>query len=253
MSTHGMIKIDNVSKQYGRVNAVRNVNLEIEDGTLAAVVGPSGAGKTTLLRCMKGLTIPTSGRILVDGVRVDINNRDLTRSIGWIPQQLDLVKRMSALTSVLCGRLGYVDTFRSMLGLFSMEDKMIALDSLAAVGLRDKTYSRVDMLSGGEQQRVAVARVLAQSPKVILADEPVASLDHRNAVKVIEIISEACKKRGITAVISLHNLSIAEQYADRIVVIQNGMVAYDVKVGEISRQELAHVMGVTDVSHIDKE
>ena len=226
-----MIRIENLTVTYGNVVALKDINLNINDGEFVVVIGPSGAGKSTLLRCLNGLIKPSKGKISVNGIEVTGANgeelRKLRCNIGIIFQQFNLVKRLSVMTNILCGRLGYANELPSLLGHFSKEDKELATKSLARVGLEDKTYQRADTLSGGEQQRVAIARALVQNPSVILADEPMASLDHRLAHLIMDILKRINEEDGITMLVTLHVLELALQYGQRLVALNKGAVVYD--------------------------
>ncbi|HAV19688.1 MAG TPA: phosphonate ABC transporter ATP-binding protein, partial [Firmicutes bacterium] len=185
-----MIQFIDVVKTYSNgVQALKGVNLTINDGEFVAIIGLSGAGKSTLLRSINKMQTITSGHLLVDGVDVgQLKGRQLRllrRSIGMIFQSFNLVKRMSVFNNVLTGRVAYHSTFKTLFGIFPKEDKIMALESLDTMGILEKAFTRADQLSGGQQQRVALARALAQKPKVILADEPVASLDPITTVQVM--------------------------------------------------------------------
>ena len=189
---------------------MKNVSFEVKDGEFLAVIGLSGSGKSTLLRCINRLIEPTSGKIYWNDQDVTAAStaemRKIRRQIGMVFQQFNLVKRSSVFTNVLTGRLGYVNTFSSSLHLFSSDDHKRALTSLEQVGLADKANVRADSLSGGQQQRVGIARALMQEPKLILADEPVASLDPVLAHSILKYLEQLNKERGITVICSLHFL-----------------------------------------------
>lgn len=226
----------------GGAVALRGVDLDVQPGEFVAIVGPSGAGKSTLLRCVKGMIKPTAGSIVVGGVDVSrvrgAELRAAKRAVALIPQQLHLVTRSSVLANVLTGRLGHVGLLRGLLGLYAREDRRIALDQIARVGLDDKARRRVDALSGGEQQRVAICRSLAQQPELILADEPVASLDHVLAGTVMEFLQEINRRDSIGVLIALHDLRLVEAFADRVVVLQRGSVVYDGHCAGMTQKDL---------------
>ena len=238
-----ILEVRDLSKSYGASTTVlRNIRLEVEQGEFLGIIGLSGAGKSTLLRCINRLIEPTSGEIFIprtvfisdtDGSRSDILKlsrrelRLLRRKVGMIFQQFNIVKRFSVIENVLSGALGYQSSLKSCLNLFSQEDKRRALVNLKRVGLLDHAYKRADELSGGEEQRVAIARTLMQSPAIILADEPVSSLDPKLSRVILDILKEVCREDGITALVSLHTLDLTKEYADRIVGLNQGQILFD--------------------------
>ncbi len=202
---------------------------------MLAIIGLSGAGKSTFLRCVNRLVEPTSGIMLVEGrnvVRADF--RQLRQGIGMIFQQFNLVKRLSVLKNVLTGRLACVPVAASWFHRFSPEDVDIAFDCLQRVGIEDKAYDRADNLSGGQQQRVAIARALAQRPRIMLADEPVASLDPETSRVVLGYLRQINQDDGITTIVNLHQLEYAREYADRIIGFRHGQVVFDGAPGEVN-------------------
>jgi phosphonate transport system ATP-binding protein len=213
--------------------ALWNINLEIKDGEFIIIIGPSGAGKTTLIRTINGLVRITDGELIVNGRNLKhLNSKEiklLRREIGMIFQNFNLVKRISVLRNVLVGRLGYTSTIRSILNLFSKEDIKLAFENLKRVGIEDKAYVRADQLSGGQQQRVAIARALTQKPKIILADEPVASLDPPTARVVMDYLKKFNKELRITTIVNLHDLDLASDYAERIIGLNKGEIVFDGK------------------------
>ena len=238
-----ILDIKDLRKSYGATTHVlRGVNLQVEQGEFVGVIGLSGAGKSTLLRCINRLILATSGEIYLprsvfdpqaDGARIDVlklNRRELRllrRKVCMIFQQFNIVKRLSVIENVLSGGLGYQSSVKSCLKLFSREEKRRALVNLKRVGLLDHAYKRADELSGGEQQRVAIARTLMQDPAIILADEPVSSLDPRLSRVVLDILKRVCLEDGITALVSLHTLDLTREYADRIVGLKQGQIFFD--------------------------
>jgi phosphonate transport system ATP-binding protein len=245
-----ILEIDNLQKTYdGKTPVLRGINLRIERGEFVGVIGLSGAGKSTLLRCINRLIEPTAGEIRVpasliaaekDGALVDVVRfssaelRLLRRKVGMIFQQFNIVKRLSVIDNVLAGALGYQPPLRSTLRIFSKVERRRALGNLQRVGLLAHAYKRADELSGGEQQRVAIARTLMQQPVMILADEPVASLDPKLSRVVLDILRRVCREDGITALVSLHTLELTREYADRVVGLKEGQVAFDGPVKELS-------------------
>ena len=227
-----MIEFVGASVVYpGGVTGLDDVTLRIDEGEFVVVVGLSGAGKSTLIRAMNGLVATTEGTLVVDGVTVSGASRsDLRRlraRVGMIFQSFNLVKRVSVLRNVLVGRLHAMSWWRSLLGLFSADDRERALQALERVGIVEKAYVRAANLSGGQQQRVAIARALAQEPAVMLADEPVASLDPPTANQVMRDLRRINRELGITTVVNLHFLDLARQYADRIIGMRAGRVVFD--------------------------
>jgi phosphonate transport system ATP-binding protein len=224
-----MIQLTNVSVQFANVTALQPTSLAFRQGEFVVLLGASGAGKSTLLRCLNLLHKPDTGNIEVTGLG-SLQNRKLLqqfrRQTGMIFQQHQLIGRHSALQNVLMGRLGYHSTLRSLFPL-SWQEQTTGLHSLERVGLLHKALSRVDQLSGGQQQRVGIARALAQQPHLILADEPVASLDPATADRIMALLHRICKEDGISAVVSLHQVELAKRYADRIVGLAHGRVVFD--------------------------
>jgi phosphonate transport system ATP-binding protein len=211
--------------------ALDRVDLDIHPGEFVMVIGQSGAGKSTLLRCLNRLIEPTEGDLSLNGARITGADaealRGVRRHIGMIFQQFNLVKRASVLENVLAGRLGHVPRLPSLIGRFPRGDRALALACLRLVGLEDFADRRADRLSGGEQQRVAIARALAQEPKVILADEPTASLDPRLTESIMSILQQINRDRGLTLVVSQHMLETALAYGTRVVGLRQGRVAFD--------------------------
>ncbi len=226
-----MLKVENLSKTYPNgTQALKNVSFEVKEGEFLAVIGLSGSGKSTLLRCINRLIEPTSGKITWDDEDITAASsseiRKIRRKIGMVFQQFNLVKRSSVLTNVLSGRLGYVDTLTSSLHLFSAADHQRAMDSLDQVGLTDKAHVRADSLSGGQQQRVGIARALMQEPRLILADEPVASLDPVLAHSILKYLEQLNKERGITVLCSLHFLDLVHRYATSAIALKDGEMVF---------------------------
>jgi len=243
-----MIKFVDVTKTYlNGVQALKGVSLEIKDGEFVAIIGLSGAGKSTLLRTINRMIEITSGKIYVDETEVSSlkgkNLRYLRRNIGMIFQSFNLVKKTSVFNNVLTGRVAYHPTFKTLLGLFPKEDKILALDSLDAMGILDKAFIRADQLSGGQQQRVALARALTQKPKVILADEPVASLDPITTVQVMDDFAKVNNDFGITVIANMHHVDLALKYANRIIGIQDGLVVFDGTPKQVTDKILVQIYG----------
>ncbi|AUN94648.1 phosphonate ABC transporter ATP-binding protein [Pseudazoarcus pumilus] len=225
------IVLTGVTKHYAGNTALSKVSMRVEPGEFVVLLGPSGAGKSTIFRCITALTAPDHGKVEVLGERIDqLGKRDLRiarRGIGLIFQQLNLIGRISALKNVLAGRLGYVPAWRVLLHLFPEQDRQQALANLDRVGLLNHAYQRADSLSGGQQQRVAIARALSQQSRVILADEPVSSLDPESSETVLEILRGISHERGIGVLCSLHQVDLAKRFADRIIGVRAGSVVFD--------------------------
>jgi phosphonate transport system ATP-binding protein len=243
-----MLKIEHVSKVYDSgVRALTDINIEVPDGQFLVIIGLSGSGKSTLLRCINRLIEPTEGRILWNDV--DITNttdeelRQIRRRIGMIFQQFNLVKRSKVITNVLAGRLGYTNPLWSFVNHFSREDREKALEKLARVGIRDKAYVRASELSGGQQQRVGIARALMQEPELMLADEPVASLDPATSHSIMQYLQALNKEDGITVLCSLHFLSLARAYADRVIALKDGRLEFDGPPEEIDKKRFQEIYG----------
>jgi phosphonate transport system ATP-binding protein len=227
-----MLKIEHLTKVYPNgTQALQDVSFEVADGEFLAVIGLSGSGKSTLLRCINRLVEPTSGKITWDGEDITAASgaelRRVRRRIGMVFQQFNLVKRAPVITNVLSGRLGYVSPFQSLFNYFSGEDRARALANLDQVDLREKAYVRADSLSGGQQQRVGIARALMQDPRLILADEPVASLDPVLAHSILKYLEQLNKERGITVLCSLHFLDLVHRYATRAIALKDGKLVFE--------------------------
>jgi phosphonate transport system ATP-binding protein len=227
-----ILQIEHLTKRYtGGVLALDDVSFEVPRGQFVAVIGLSGSGKSTLLRCINRLVEPTSGRILFAGMDVtaanDVELRRARRRIGMVFQHFNLVHRSSVLTNVLAGRLGYVNPLWSLANRFPTADKEKAYAQLDRVGLSDKALVRADALSGGQQQRVGIARALMQDPELILADEPVASLDPVLAHSIMQHLEQINREDGVTVLCSLHFLDLVHRYADRVLALNGGRLMFD--------------------------
>jgi phosphonate transport system ATP-binding protein len=245
-----ILEIKDLHQSYGATTPVlRAVSLKIEQGEFVGIIGLSGSGKSTLLRCINRLIDASSGAIMVprslvgggsNNGRADVLKlarpelRLLRRKIGMVFQQFNIAKRLSVIENVLSGGLGYQPALRSTLRIFSAEEQRQALANLKRVGLLDHAYKRADELSGGEQQRVAIARTLMQQPAIILADEPVSSLDPKLSRVVLDILKRVCKEDGITALVSLHTLELTREYADRVIGLKQGQVFFDGPVRDLT-------------------
>lgn len=243
-----MVEVRNLTKAYGNnPPAIRDISLKFKRGEFVVLLGPSGVGKSTLLRCLNLLVRPTSGSVIVDGEDLStLSGRELLRArrrIGMIFQEFNLVNRMSVLTNVLCGRLGTLGFWRALTYSFPEEDHARAVKALARAGLEDPEMymRRADMLSGGQRQRVAIARALVQEPKLILADEPIASLDVIMRAQIMDLVADIAKRDGITVVMSLHQLDAARRYADRIIALAGGVVTFDGPPGDLNDEVVERI------------
>lgn len=238
-----MIKFENVSKRYPNgFEALKSINLTIEQGEFVAIIGLSGAGKSTLIRTINRMHDITEGTLTVDGTDVmTLHGKSLRafrRRIGMIFQSFNLITRTTVIKNVLTAFVPDMPWWRATFGIFTKDEKLKALDSLDKVGILDKAFVRADQLSGGQQQRVALARTLAQNPQIILADEPVASLDPVTAKQVMDDFKRINRDMNITVLINIHHVELALQYASRVVGIRAGEIVYDGTVENVTQQVL---------------
>ncbi|EFH09828.1 phosphonate ABC transporter ATP-binding protein [Pseudoroseomonas cervicalis] len=249
-----MLQLDNISRRFGATTAVDRVSLTVPAGQMVGVIGRSGAGKSTLLRMINRLTEPSEGRILCDGADVTALRgqglRDWRTRCGMIFQQFNLVQRMDVLTNVLVGRLnhhqGFTGTLATLFKRFTAEERAMALMALDRFDLAAQALQRADTLSGGQQQRVAIARALMQQPRIILADEPIASLDPRNARTVMDALRDVNRRDGITVLCNLHHLDTAREYCDRIIAMQGGRMMFDGPPAALTGARLREIYGVSE-------
>ena len=243
-----MIKFDNVNKVYSNgLHALKNVSLEIKQGEFVAIIGLSGAGKSTLLRTINRMHDISEGSLTVNGQEVnDLSGKDLRkfrRKVGMVFQSFNLVTRTTVINNVLTSRVPDMPLWKSIIGLYSKEDKVIALEALDKVGILDKAYVRADQLSGGQQQRVALARTLAQKPEIILADEPVAALDPITAKQVMDDFKKINKELNMSVLINIHHVDLALKYADRVIGIKAGEIVYDGPATKVDSEVLKQIYG----------
>ena len=239
-----MIEFKNVYKTYPNgFTALKGINLQIEQGEFVAIIGLSGAGKSTILRCINRMHDITKGELTVDGVDVDALKgktlRRYRRKVGMIFQSFNLVSRSTAIKNVLTAGVPDMNFFRVLFGIFTKDQKMRALESLDKVGILDKAYTRCDQLSGGQQQRVALARTLNQNPKIILADEPVASLDPITAKQVMEDFVRINKEYNISILLNIHHVDLALKYCDRVIGVRAGEIVFDGPASTITQEQIA--------------
>ena len=243
-----LIKFDKVNKIYPNgLHALKNVSLEIEQGEFVAIIGLSGAGKSTLLRTINKMHDITDGTLNVNGQDVkELKGKELRRfrrRLGMVFQSFNLVTRTTVIKNVLTSRVPDMPLWKSIIGLYSKEDKVAALEALDKVGILDKAYVRADQLSGGQQQRVALARTLAQNPELILADEPVAALDPITAAQVMDDFKKINREMNISILINIHHVDLALKYADRVIGIKAGEIVYDGPAKDVNGEILKQIYG----------
>ena len=243
-----MIEFKNVSKTYeGGFQALKDINLTIPDGEFVSIIGSSGAGKSTLIRTINKMHEISSGQLVVDGKDVSKLNgqalRDYRRTIGMVFQGFNLVERTTAQKNVLNTFVPDLNFFQKLFGIYSKDMKRKALEALDSVDILDKSYSRTDALSGGQKQRVALARTIVQNPKIILADEPIASLDPVSSRQVMNYFKKLNRENGITVIVNIHDVETALEYSDRILGIKNGQLAFDGKPSEVNVDVIRNIYG----------
>jgi phosphonate transport system ATP-binding protein len=247
-----MLEIDGLTRRFGARLAVDHLSLRIEHGGFIGVIGPSGAGKSTLLRLISRLLEPSAGRIMFDGIDVTaLRGRALRQwraRAAMIFQQFNLIGRLDVLTNVLIGRIAKVPQWRALLGLWPGRDMAIALSALEQFGVAEIAAQRAELLSGGQQQRVAIARALVQEPDVLLADEPVASLDPRNARVVMDALRQINRDFGITVLCNLHAVDLAREYCDRLIGMSDGRIVFDGAPEALSAAAADRLYGAGDAS-----
>jgi phosphonate transport system ATP-binding protein len=243
-----LLELRNVTKYYKPTTpALADVSFSVTKGEFVSIIGPSGAGKSTLLRCINRMIELTSGEISFDGVisstlrRSDL--RRLRTKIGMIFQQYNLVDRLTVIENILHGRLGYKSTLAGVLGRYSQDEKRQAFRIINLLGLDDQVYQRCDQLSGGQKQRVGIARALIQNPKMILCDEPIASLDPSAAKIIMDHLRNVSNQMGITMIVNLHQVDVAVKYADRIIGVNKGKIVYDGAPGALTDRRVADIYG----------
>ena len=252
-----MLEIKQLVKKYktGDV-AINGVDLKVEKGQVMALIGPSGAGKSTLIRCVNRLENPTSGEIWLNGENIvkmrSGKLRRARRNMGMIFQEYALVERLTVMENVLSGRLGYVGFWRSFLRKFPQSDINAAFGLLGKVGLDTMVNKRADELSGGQRQRVGIARALIQKPDILLVDEPTASLDPKTSRQIMRLITELCEENQLTAIINIHDVALAQMYAERIVGLREGSIVYDGSPDDLKPDILTEIYGKEDWTAVRK-
>ena len=257
-----MLKLSALTKRYDTGDlALNQVDLEIPDAQVLALIGPSGAGKSTLIRCVNRLVEPTSGNATLNDINLTkLSSRALRKSrrkMGMIFQEYALVERLTVMENVLSGRLGYVGFWRSYFRKFPKDDIKESFRLLDRVGLLEMADKRADELSGGQRQRVGICRALIQNPDLLLVDEPTASLDPKTSRQIMRLINELCSERGLTAIINIHDVLLAQMFAQRIVGLANGEVVYDGKPEGLTPEVLTQIYGEEDwtatIEKVDEE
>ena len=248
-----MLRITDLVKTYPTgAKALSGVSLSVDEPQVVAIIGPSGAGKSTLIRCINRLVEPTSGRVEMDGTDITALGRgDLRRArrrMGMIFQEYNLVERLTVMENVLSGRLGYVSFWQSYLRRYPRDDVATAFELLDRVGLTGYQDTRADALSGGQRQRVGIARALMQAPDLLLVDEPTASLDPKTSRQIMRLLVELAHERDTPALVNIHDVALAQTFADRVVGLRDGAVVFDGKAGDITADVLTEIYGEEDWS-----
>lgn len=244
MST--VLKFDNVTKYYSNgIHALKNASFEVKEGEFISIIGPSGSGKSTILRSINKLISITDGEITLDGVSVNKqkgkNLRHLRRNIGMIFQNYNLVYSLSVFQNVLHGCLGYMEGIKGIFGIYSEADKKRALELLEELGISQYAYNRASDLSGGQKQRVGIARAIMQEPKVLLCDEPIASLDPSSAKTIMDLLKGMSQKRNIACIVNLHQLDVALKYSTRIIGLSKGEIVFDGTPDELTDEAIERI------------
>ncbi|MCM3575021.1 phosphonate ABC transporter ATP-binding protein [Mesobacillus subterraneus] len=245
-----VISLNQISKIYERKTALSSLSFTVNKGELVALIGPSGAGKTTLLNMLAAILSPNQGEILIDGRPLSdlMDQKIRAKKIGIIRQQFDLVGELPVIHNVLAGRLSEWGIFKSLLSMLIPQDKDYAFQALSRVGLTDKLYEKTSSLSGGEQQRVALARLLVQSPEIVLADEPVASLDPARAEDVLELLVKIALEENQTLIASLHSVDYARKYFDRLVALKDGELFFDLPASSVTDEHIKSLYKLKELS-----
>jgi len=246
-----MLQLQQLDKRYPTGDlALKSVSLNVASGEVLGLIGPSGAGKSTLIRCVNRLVQPTAGQIVLDGQDLgqlgSSGLRQARRHIGMIFQEYALVERLTVMENLLSGRLGYTGFWASWFRRFDAQDIEQAYVLLDRVGLGDMENKRADALSGGQRQRVGIARALMQSPKLLLVDEPTASLDPKTSRQIIRLILELCQERGLAAIVNIHDVVLATEFLPRIVGLRAGSVVFDGPASHVDRDVLTRIYGDED-------
>lgn len=250
-----LLKLDNISKEYkGGTKALSNVSFSAKDGEFISIIGPSGAGKSTLLRCINKMIDTSEGEVIFDNTHLNgLKKKELRKlrtKIGMIFQNYNLVDRLSVIENVLHGRLGYKSTIDGVIGRYSEEEKKQAFNILKKLGLQNEAYKRCDELSGGQKQRVGIARALIQNPKLVLCDEPIASLDPNSSKIIMDHLKMINKEMGITCILNLHQVDVAQKYSDKIIGINGGKKIFEGTPSELTQEKIHEIYGSDEGSLI---
>ncbi|MGG0718042.1 phosphonate ABC transporter ATP-binding protein [Robertmurraya massiliosenegalensis] len=243
-----LLEVNHVSKQFGNeTQALSDVNFSVNEGEFVSIIGPSGAGKSTLLRCINRMIDASSGEITFDNMNVmNMKKKELkmvrTR-IGMIFQHYNLVNRLSVIENTLHGILGKKSTIAGVLGIYNQEEKEQAVHILSMLGLEEHIYKRADQLSGGQKQRVGIARALIQNPRMLLCDEPIASLDPNSAKTIMDHLRTISTKMGITVIVNLHQVDVALKYSDKIIGVNQGQVVFNGSPKDITKEDIQRIYG----------
>ncbi len=248
-----MLTITDLAKVYPTgTSALKGVSLTVDEPKVIAIIGPSGAGKSTLIRCINRLVEPTSGKVMLDDTDVvSLNRRELRkvrRRMGMIFQEYNLVERLTVMENLLSGRLGYVGFWRAYRRNFPPDDVRAAFELLDRVGLTGYQNTRADALSGGQRQRVGIARALMQKPDLLLVDEPTASLDPKTSRQIMRLLVELAREAGAPALVNIHDVALAQTFADRIVGLRDGAIVFDGTAGDVTAEVLTEIYGEEDWS-----
>jgi phosphonate transport system ATP-binding protein len=248
-----MLKITDLTKVYPTgTNALKNVSFTVDKPQVVTIIGPSGAGKSTLIRCINRLVEPTSGKVMLDNIDVlSLSRRELRkvrRRMGMIFQEYNLVERLTVMENLLSGRLGYVNFLKTYRRKFPAKDVLAAFELLDRVGLSGYQDTRADALSGGQRQRVGISRALMQQPDLLLVDEPTASLDPKTSRQIMRLLVELAHERGTPALVNIHDVSLAQSFADRIIGLAEGQIVFDGTAKQVTAQVLTEIYGEEDWS-----
>lgn len=244
-----MVKLDGISKQYGETMALSSLSFQVHQGEKIAVIGPSGAGKTTLLNILARIVEPDEGRLEIDGQPAyRYTSRQFAHKVGVIRQQFDLVGSLPVIHNVLAGRLKDWGFFKSCLSFLWPQERHLAVEALARVGLEDKVYEKTAHLSGGEQQRVALSRLLVQRPELILADEPVSALDPARAHDILAMLVKLVEEERQTLIATLHTVEYARTYFERIIALREGRLYFDLPASEVTDEQLNQLYHLTELN-----
>ncbi|GGI66729.1 phosphonate ABC transporter ATP-binding protein [Enterococcus alcedinis] len=244
--TQPSLVLENLTKSYGKnTHALKGIDLTIHHGEFVVIIGPSGAGKSTLIRCINQMVPSTSGSVRFDGIAMEkAKGKELRQQrakIGMIFQHYNLIERTNVIKNVLHGRLGQMSFLQSSLGRYQATDKQEAYDLLVKVGLEQQIYKKAGALSGGQMQRVGICRAIMQRPKLLLADEPIASLDPKAAETVMTYLKDITTERELTCIVNLHQVEVARQYASRIIGVRDGQIVFDGQSKELTDEMIAHI------------